>query len=101
MSDKNIDLFHDILLFWDVPVYLKLDIYIYSSSVGIQKYSTFLFLLENPDSWVSAIGDSSLKWAGPVSRPTRGAATLNIVLLSRWDKLKVNTFTHQRLAFYK
>lgn len=53
----------------------------YSSSVGIQKYSTFLFLLENPESWESAIGDSSLKWDGPVSLPTRGAATLYIVLL--------------------
>jgi len=53
----------------------------YSSSVGIQKYSTFLFLLKNPESWESVIGDSSLKWGGPVSLPTRGAATLYIVLL--------------------
>ncbi len=29
MSDKNIDLFHDIQMFWHVPVYVYIYIYIY------------------------------------------------------------------------
>ncbi len=48
MSDKNIDLFHDIQIFWHVPVYVCMCIYIYiymcvCVCVGIMLYYIIIF----------------------------------------------------------